>query len=175
MGMYLNGTTDGAGQYLLTHAGGDTLAMSSLLFSWGGGSFDYPVDGGPWTGRVIPDNGDPSVNTISVSFTILQSEAIGKATGDYTATITICGKRNGNNANCNGPQATTATLNITVTIPVLNAAVIEFPPASGTGGSDLSITWDGSTAGTSTDSINLCVGTDSSIGVDVVVTSTNSF
>jgi hypothetical protein len=176
MGLYLTGgTTNGGGEYLLTHSGGDTLAMSNLVFSWSGGSFDYPTDGGPWTGRIIPDNGNPSVNVVSASFTIPQSEASGKATGDYTTTINVCGKRQGNNANCNGAQATLAPLNITVTIPVLDAAIIEFPAASGTGGSDLSVTWDGSTAGNSTDSIDICVGTDSSSGVDVVVTSANSF
>lgn len=125
---------------------------------------------------MIPDNGNPSANLISVGFTIPQSEAAGKATGDYSTTITICAKRNGNNANCNGPQATLTTLTITVTIPVLDAAIIAFPSASGAGGSDLSVTWDGaSTVGTSTDSINICVGTDSSTGVDVNITSTNSF
>jgi hypothetical protein len=177
MGLYLTGgVTNVGGQYLLTHSGGDTLAMSSLLFSWGSGSFDFPTDGSPWTGRIIPDNGNPSTNAISVSFTISQSEAAGKAAGDYITTINVCGKRNGNNANCNGNQATLATLNITVTIPVINAAIIAFPIASGTGGSDLSVTWDGaSTVGTFTDSINICVGTDSSSGVDVVVTSANSF
>ncbi len=176
MGLYLTGgNTDGGGQYLLTHSGGDTLAMSSLLFSWSGGSFDFPTDGGPWTGRIIPDNGNHSINIISVGFTVPKSEATGKAAGDYTTTINVCGKRRGTNANCNGAQATLATLSITVTIPVINSAIIEFPIASGTGGSDLSVTWDGSTAGTSTDSINICVGTDSSTGVDVVVTSTNSF
>ena len=178
MGLYLTGgNTNGGGEYLLTHSGGDTLAMSSLLFSWGGSGspFDFPADGGPWTGRIIPDNGNPSINPVSISFTILQSEAAGKAAGDYTTTINVCGKRNGNNSNCNGNQATLAPLSITVTIPVLNAAIIAFPIASGAGGSDLSVTWDGSTAGTSTDSINICVGTDSSIGVGVVVTSTNSF
>jgi hypothetical protein len=177
MGLYLTGgVTDGSGQYLLTHSGGDTLAMSSLLFSWPGGSFDFPTDGGPWTGRVIPDNGNPSTNTISVSFTVPRSEAAGKAAGDYTTTINVCAKRNGNNANCNGNQATLATLAITVTIPVVNAAIIAFPAASGSGGSDLSVSWDGaSTAGTSTDSINICVGTDSSSGVDVLVSSANAF
>jgi hypothetical protein len=177
MGRYLTGgVTDASGQYLLTHPSGDTLAMSSLLFSWAGGSFDYPTDGGPWTGKIIPDNGNPSVNTISVSFTIPRSEAAGKSAGDYTTTINVCAKRNGNNANCGGNQATLATLNITVTIPVVNAAIVAFPTASGAGGSDLSVTWDGaSTAGTSTDSINICVGTDSSSGVDVVVSSANFF
>lgn len=177
MGLYLTGgVTNGGGQYLLTHSSGDTLAMSSLLFSSSGGSFDFPTDGGPWTGLIIPDNGNPSANAVSVSFTIPQSEAAGKAAGDYVTTINVCGKRNGNNARCNGNQAALATLNITVTIPVVNAAIIAFPIASGAGGSDLAVTWDGaSTAGTSTDSINVCVGTDSSAGVDVVITSANAF
>jgi len=177
MGLYLwGGTTNGGGEYLLTHPGGDTLAMSNLLFSWGGGSFDFPTDGGPWTGNIIPDNGNPSINVISASFTIPRSEAAGKTAGDYTTTINVCGKRRiGAGAACNGNQAALALLNITVTIPVLDAAIIAFPIASGAGGSDLSVTWDGSTAGTSTDSINICVCTDSSTGVDVVVTSTNSF
>lgn len=177
MGLYLTGgVVDGLGQYLLTHASGSTLAMSSLLFSSAGGSFDIPTDGGPWTGLIAPDNGNPSVNTISVSFTIPQSEAAGKPAGDYTTTINICGKRNGNNANCNGNRAALTTLNITVTIPVINAAIVAFPAASGAGGSDLSVTWDGaSTAGFATDTINICVGTDSTSGVDVVVNSANAF
>jgi hypothetical protein len=148
-----------------------------LLFSWGSGSFDFPTDGGPWTGNIIPDNGDPSTNVISASFTIPQSEAAGKTAGDYTTTINVCGKRRiGAGAACNGTHAALALLNITVTIPVLDTAIIAFPSASGAGGSDLSVAWDGaSTAGTSTDSINICVGTDSSLGVNVVVTSNNSF
>ncbi len=175
MSLYLTGNTNGGGEYLLTHSGGDTLAMSSLLFSWGGGSFDFPADGGPYARRIFPNNGNPSINLVSVSFTILQSEAAGKAAGDYTTTIDACAKRAGNNPDCTRRQPALAPLSITVTIPVLNAAIISFPMASGTGGSDLSVTWDGSTAGTSTDTINICVGTDSSLGVDVVATSTNSF
>ena len=53
-------------------------------------------------------------------------------------------------------------------------AIIAFPAAGGTGGSDLSVAWDGSsTAGTATDSINICVGTNSGTGVDVTATSAN--
>ena len=71
MGLYLTGgTTNGGGEYLLTHSGGDTLAMSNLVFSWSGGSFDYPTDGGPWTGSmgegiVIGMDGAAGAHTIA--------------------------------------------------------------------------------------------------------------
>lgn len=53
-------------------------------------------------------------------------------------------------------------------------AVIAFPAAGGTGGSDLSVTWDGSTAGTATDSINICIGTNGTTAVDVTASSANA-
>ena len=57
-------------------------------------------------------------------------------------------------------------------IPVF--AVIEFPAAGGAGGSDLAVAWDGSSvAGTVTDSIDICIGTNSGTGVDVTATSAN--
>ena len=177
MGLDVTGPTNGSNEFLLTDpVSSDTLAISNLVFSWPGGSFDYPSDGGPWTKWVIPGGPSPTTTAISASFTIPQIEATGKSAGVYTASIDVCGK-NGKRFSCPGSQwADLATLNISVTIPVLNYAIIAFPIASGAGGSDLSVTWDGaSTAGTSTDSINICVGTDSSIGVAVAVTSTNSF
>ena len=175
-GLVVRGTTDGAGQFLLTDpVSSSTLAISNLVFSWAGGSFDYPTDGGPWTGRIIPGGPNPTITTVSVNFTIPQTEAVGKPAGTYTASINVCAKRNRRFA-CPADQwADLAILTISVTIPVINSAVIDFPPASGTGGSDLSVTWDGSIAGTSIDTINICVGTDSTSGVDVLVTSTNSF
>ena len=176
-GLDVTGPTNGSNQFLLTDpVSSDTLAISSLVFSWPpNGSFDYPSDGGPWTGRIIPGGPNPTTTAISVNFTIPQSEAVGKSAGVYTASIDVCGKR-GRGSACPGPWADLAILSISVTIPELNAAIIAFPSASGAGGSDLSVAWDGaSTAGTSTDSINICVGTDSSLGVNVVVTSTNSF
>ena len=58
-------------------------------------------------------------------------------------------------------------------IPIF--AVIEFPAAGGAGGSDLAVAWDGSaTAGTVTDSINICIGTNSGTGVNVTATSANT-
>ena len=175
-GLELTGTTDASSQFLLTDPVSlDTLAISNLVFSWPGGSFDFPLDGGPWTGPAIPGGPNPTITTISVSFTIPQTEAVGKSIGVYTASIDVCGKSKKNNACPADPDADLAILNISVTIPEINYAVIQFPPASGTGGSDLSVTWDGSTAGTSIDSVNICVGTDSSSGVDVVVSSTNAF
>ena len=177
MGLEVTGLTDGSDQFLLTDpVSTDTLAISNLVFSWPGGSFDYPTDGGPWTRRIIPGGANPTTTAVSVSFTIPQSEATGKSAGVYSASINVCGKR-ANRFNCPTSQWTDlAILTITVTIPVINSSVIEFPPASGTGGADLSVTWDGSsTSGTSTDSINICVGTDSSSGTDVVVTSTHGF
>jgi hypothetical protein len=57
-------------------------------------------------------------------------------------------------------------------IPVF--AIIQFPAAGGAGGSDLSVAWDGSsTVGTVTDTINICVGTNSGTGVDVTASSSN--
>ena len=176
-GLELTGPTNGSNEFLLTDpVSSDILVISNLVFSWPGGSFDYPSDGGPWTGRVIPGGLNPTITAVSASFTIPQTEATGKSTGVYTASIDVCGQRRRRDA-CPGSQwADLTTLSISVTIPALNAAIIAFPSASGAGGSDLSVTWDGaSTVGTSTDSINICVGTDSSIGVDVVITSTNSF
>jgi hypothetical protein len=176
-GLEVTGTVDASSQFLLTDPVSlDTLAISNLVFSWPGGAFGFPLDGGPWTGPAIPGGPSPITTTISVSFTIPQLEAVGKSIGTYTASIDVCGKTKNNLACPADPMADLATLNISVTIPEINSAIIEFPPASGTGGSDLSVTWDGSsTAGTSTDSINICVGTDSSIGVDVLVSSTNAF
>lgn len=177
MGLAVTGPINGSDEFLLTDTiSSDTLAISNLVFSWPGGAFDYPSDGGPWTKRIIPGGTNPTTTTVSVSFTIPQSEANGKSAGTYTASIRVCGKR-ARRFLCPSSQWTDlATLNISVTIPELNAAIIAFPSASGAGGSDLSVAWDGaSTAGTSTDSINICVGTDSSLGVNVVVTSTNSF
>ena len=53
-------------------------------------------------------------------------------------------------------------------------AVVAFPAAGGTGGSDLSVTWDGSaTTGTVTNTINICVGTNSGTGVNVTASSAN--
>ena len=176
-GLDVTGPTNGSNQFLLTDPVSlDTLAISSLVFSWPGGSFDYPSDGGPWTGRIIPGGPNPTTTAISVNFTIPQSQAIGKSAGTYTASINVCGKRESRFTCPGNPWADLAILSISVTIPVIDFAVIEFPIASGTAGSDLSVAWDGaSTAGTSADSINICVGTDSSLGVNVVVTSTNSF
>ena len=175
-GLEVTGPTNGSNEFLLTDpVSSDTLAISNLVFSWPGGSFDYPLDGGPWTKNIIPGGPNPTTTAISASFTIPQIEATGKSVGVYTASIDVCGKRRKNDLCPSSQWADLATLSISVTIPVLNAAIIAFPIASGAGGSDLSVTWDGSTAGTSTDSINICVGTDSSIGVGVVVTSTNSF
>ena len=94
-GLEVTGTTDGANQFLLTDpVSSDTLAISNLVFSWAGGSFDYPTDGGPWSGRIIPGGTNPTTTAISVNFTIPQSEAVGKAAGTYTASINVCGKRN---------------------------------------------------------------------------------
>jgi hypothetical protein len=175
-GLEVSGTTDASSQFLLTDPVSlDTLAISNLVFSWPGGFFGYPLDGGPWTGPAIPGGPNPTTTAISVSFTIPQIEAVGKSTGVYTATIDVCGKAKRNNACPADPMADLATLTISVTIPEINSSVIEFPPASGTGGSDLSVTWDGNAAGISTDSINICVGTDSSTGVNVLVSSTNGF
>jgi hypothetical protein len=57
-------------------------------------------------------------------------------------------------------------------IPVF--AVVQFPAAGGAGGSDLAVAWDGSsTAGTVTDFINICIGTNSGTGVDVTASSGN--
>ena len=42
----------------------------------------------------------------------------------------------------------------TMRLDIPTFAIIAFPAASGTGGSDLSVTWDGSTAGTATSSID---------------------
>jgi hypothetical protein len=176
-GLDVTGPTNGSNQFLLTDpVSSDTLAISNLVFSWPGGSFDYPTDGGPWTRRIIPGGANPTTTIITASFIIPQSEAIGKSAGTYTASIDVCGKR-GEGFACPASQwADLATMSISVTIPEINAAIIAFPSASGAGGSDLSVAWDGaSTAGTSTDSINICVGTDSSLGVNVVVTSNNSF
>lgn len=175
-GLEVTGTVDASSQFLLTDPVSlDTLAISNLVFSWPGGSFDYPLDGGPWTGLAIPGGPNPTTTTVSVSFTIPQTEAVGKSIGVYTASIDVCGKAKKNSACPADPMADLAILDISVTIPEINSAIIEFPPASGTGGSDLSVTWDGSIAGTSTDSIDICVGTDSSTGVDVVVSSSNAF
>ncbi|RLA11113.1 MAG: hypothetical protein DRQ59_10465 [Gammaproteobacteria bacterium] len=62
----------------------------------------------------------------------------------------------------------------TMRLDIPTFAVIAFPAAGGTGGSDLSVTWDGSTAGTATDSINICIGSNSDTGVDVTATSANA-
>ena len=176
-GLDVTGPTNGSNQFLLTDpVSSDTLAISNLVFSWPGDFFDYPTDGGPWTGGIIPGGPNPTTTVISASFTIPQIEATGKSVGVYTASIDVCGKRRKNDLCPSSQWADLATLSISVTIPVLNSAIIAFPSASGAGGSDLSVAWDGaSTAGTSTDSINICVGTDSSLGVNVVVTSNNSF
>jgi hypothetical protein len=57
-------------------------------------------------------------------------------------------------------------------IPVF--AILEFPAAGGAGGSDLNVVWDGSTAGNSTDSINICIGTNGSNDVAVTASSANA-
>jgi hypothetical protein len=51
--------------------------------------------------------------------------------------------------------------------------IIEFPGAVGLGTSDLNVVWDG-TAATLTDSIDICIGTNSDTGVDVSASSTNA-
>lgn len=58
-------------------------------------------------------------------------------------------------------------------IPVFS--IIAFPVASGADGSDLSVVWDGSTVvGPVSDTINICIGTNSNLGVDVTSSSLNA-
>ena len=51
-------------------------------------------------------------------------------------------------------------------------AIIEFP--GGAGVDDLTVLWDG-TAGTLTDSINICIGTNGDADIDIDTTSVNNF
>lgn len=53
-------------------------------------------------------------------------------------------------------------------------AIIQFPAAGGLGGSDLNVVWDG-TAATTTDSINICIGTNGNSDIDITANSANGF
>ncbi len=61
----------------------------------------------------------------------------------------------------------------TMRLDIPTFAILEFPAANANG-SDLNVVWDGTTAGNSTDSINICIGTNSDTGVDVTATSANA-
>jgi hypothetical protein len=59
----------------------------------------------------------------------------------------------------------------TMQLDIPSFAVIQFPPTTG---ADLAVAWDGSTtAGDSTDSIDICIGTNSGAGVNVTAASGN--
>jgi hypothetical protein len=82
----------------------------------------------------------------------------------YAATCTDSGT-DGYNDDCDAQMR----------LDIPNFAIIQFPVAGGTGGSDLSVAWDGSsTTGTVTDTINLCIGTNSGTGVAVTAVSANA-
>jgi hypothetical protein len=49
--------------------------------------------------------------------------------------------------------------------------VIEFP--AGPGADDLTVVWDGTATGNSTDSINICIGTNGTTDIDVTTASAN--
>lgn len=53
-------------------------------------------------------------------------------------------------------------------------AIVEFPVANANG-SDLNVVWDGNPAGTSVDSINICIGTNGTTDIDVTANSVNGF
>ena len=73
-----------------------------------------------------------------------------------------------------GTDGYTDDCDATMRLDLTTYAVIQFPAAGGNGGSDLNVVWDGSTAGNSTDSINICIGTNGTTDVDVTATSANA-